>query len=182
MAAILSCLCWDSQAMEIPEKVMDVIWHFTGGNSPWHLEGDSCTAALLTGGKSSCRGEQVLSWAVACLIGKILVWNSSGHWLLIWIGLLEGLVNSEVLLPETWHCNYWLVKRTKRIKPAFICVACKDSLDASLVLVGNFFFLETKFCIYDRALSWCRECAPVRCCPKQSLPVRCPEADFAPIL
>lgn len=34
--------------MEILEKVMDVIWHFTGGTAPRHLEGESCMVAVLT--------------------------------------------------------------------------------------------------------------------------------------
>lgn len=115
--------------MEILQKVMDVIWHFTWRDSTLTfgrrlLHGSTAHMLLQENSEPflecDCRGEQLLSWAVACPIGEILVCNSSGHWVLIWIGLLEGLVSSKVLLPETWRCNYWLVKRSKRIKPAFV--------------------------------------------------------------
>lgn len=115
--------------MEILQKVMDVIWHFTWRDSTLTfgrrlLHGSTAHMLLRENSEPflecDCRGEQLLSWAVACPIGEILVCNSSGHWVLIWIGLLEGLVSSKVLLPETWRCNYWLVKRSKRIKPAFV--------------------------------------------------------------
>lgn len=165
MAAILSCLCWDSQAHGDSGEGdgCDLAFHWRDctrafGRRVLH----GCSAHMLLEGNSEpvlewdCRGGQVLSWAITCLIGEILVWNRPGT------GLLEGLVSFKVLLPETWLCNYWLVKESNQHS----CGLQR--------LIG-----KTKFCICDRALSWCREHAPVRWYPKQSLSLRCPEADFA---
>lgn len=138
LTASIPCLCWDSQAHwdsgEGDGRDLALHWRdftLTFGRRVLH----GCTAhrflventeALL---ECDCRGEQVLSWAVACPIREILIWNSPGHCVLIWTGLLEGLVSSKVLLVETWHCNYWLVKWSKIFKPAFVWPAKTRRMD-----------------------------------------------------